>query len=60
MFDYMDFLAVGPGENLDFYTSPCYQPNEEQSFANCFVDFTGPDWQVHRTCSTECKLNNLA
>ncbi|CAL8259121.1 unnamed protein product [Boreogadus saida] len=57
MFDYMDFLAVGPGENLDFYTSPCYQPNEEQSFANCFVDFMGPDWQVHRTCSTEFSLS---
>ncbi|KAJ3597302.1 hypothetical protein NHX12_000830 [Muraenolepis orangiensis] len=56
MFDYMDFMAVGPGDNLDLYiTSPCFVPDVEQSFATCFVDFTEPDWQVHRTCSTECE-----
>nr|XP_029535648.1 retinoic acid receptor beta-like isoform X1 [Oncorhynchus nerka] len=47
MFDYMDFLAVGPGETLDFYTaSPCML--QEPSVTACFTGLTETDWQIHR------------
>uniref|UniRef100_A0A4W5N2I6 Retinoic acid receptor beta n=1 Tax=Hucho hucho TaxID=62062 RepID=A0A4W5N2I6_9TELE len=47
MFDYMDFLAVGPGETLDFYTaSSCML--QEPSLSACFTGLTETDWQVHR------------
>uniref|UniRef100_A0A4W5NHS6 Retinoic acid receptor beta n=1 Tax=Hucho hucho TaxID=62062 RepID=A0A4W5NHS6_9TELE len=47
MFDYMDFLAVGPGETLDFYTaSPCTL--QEPSLTACFTGLTETDWQIHR------------
>uniref|UniRef100_A0A667WLP3 Retinoic acid receptor beta n=1 Tax=Myripristis murdjan TaxID=586833 RepID=A0A667WLP3_9TELE len=48
MFDYMEFLAVGPGEMLDFYTcSPaCLQQEQEQTLAACFPELTESDWQV--------------
>uniref|UniRef100_A0A674C8X3 Retinoic acid receptor beta n=1 Tax=Salmo trutta TaxID=8032 RepID=A0A674C8X3_SALTR len=47
MFDYMDFLAVGPGETLDFYTaSPCML--QEPSLTACFTGLTETDWQIHR------------
>ncbi|XP_036829251.1 retinoic acid receptor beta isoform X5 [Oncorhynchus mykiss] len=51
MFDYMDFLAVGPGETLDFYTaSPCML--QEPSQTACFTGLTETDWQVHRVAQS--------
>ncbi|XP_071388887.1 retinoic acid receptor beta-like isoform X1 [Centroberyx affinis] len=51
MFDYMDFLAVGPGEILDLYTSSpaCMLQEQDRSFAACFPEVTESDWQVHRS-----------
>ncbi|XP_071780480.1 retinoic acid receptor gamma-A-like isoform X2 [Centroberyx gerrardi] len=51
MFDYMDFLAVGPGEILDLYSSSpaCMLQEQDRSFAACFPEVTESDWQVHRS-----------
>lgn len=51
MFDYIDFLAVGNGENLDFYTaSPCMF--QEQSISACFGELTESDWQEGRNAQS--------
>ncbi|KAM6967561.1 retinoic acid receptor beta-like, partial [Aplochiton taeniatus] len=52
MFDYMDFLSLGPGEILDFYTASPSCMLQEQSLAACFTDLTEADWQVHRSAQS--------
>ncbi|XP_010888170.1 retinoic acid receptor beta isoform X2 [Esox lucius] len=52
MFDYMDFLAVGPGEMLDFYTASPSCMLQQPSRTACFTGLTETDWQVHRSAQS--------
>ncbi|KAJ7985423.1 hypothetical protein DPEC_G00351890 [Dallia pectoralis] len=49
MFDYMDFLAAGPGEILDFYSASPSCLLQGQTQTSCLEGLTETNWQVHRS-----------